>query len=96
MTLGLTYYRAENNLLQNIVARLQFKKEVLRITQKHGVRGFTLLKALGAWDGKTEPSYQLLIEGVSDRAIRALASDFRDRFKQEAVMVSNGRKVDFV
>lgn len=96
MQLGFTYYQAKHNFLQNLVARLQFKREVLRITQKHGIEGFTLLKALGAWQGKTEPSYQLLLEGVSKRTVRALAKDFRDRFSQDAVMVKSGNKVEFI
>lgn len=96
MQLGFTYYEARASFLHNLLARLVFKREVLRITQKHGIEGFTLLKALGAWHGKTEPSYQLLLENVSEGTVRALAGDFRDRFHQDAVMLKNGRKVDFI
>lgn len=96
MTIGVTYYRTENNIFQNLVARLRFKKEVMNLTLKHGIEGFTLLKALGAWKGKTEPSYQLLLEGVPEATVRALAEDFRDSFRQEAVMVKSGNKVRFI
>lgn len=96
MELGFTYYQAKQSLLKNIVARLRFKSEVIRITRKHGIQGFTLLKALGAWQGKTEPSYQMLLIDVPQATVRALARDFRDAFKQDSVMVKNGRKVEFI
>lgn len=96
MVLSLTYYRASGNILSNTLEHFRFRGEVLRLTQKHGIKGFTLLKALGAWEGKTEPSYQLLVEGVPKRVLKELAKDFRDRFRQDAVMLNDGKKVEYV
>ncbi len=96
MELGFTYFQAKRNPVQNLIARLRFKREVVRLSQKHGIEGFTLLKALGAWQGKTEPSYQMQLVGVSKDTVRALASDLRDAFHQDAVMVKDGRRVEFI
>lgn len=96
MELGFTYYQAKQSFLANIRARLAFKRNIIRLTRKHNISGFTLLKALGAWEGKTEPSYQMYLIGVPQATVRALAADFRDAFKQDAVMVKNGRKVEFI
>jgi hypothetical protein len=96
MQLGFTYYQARRSPIANFLAKLSFNKKVLAITQKHGIEGFTLLKALGAWQGKTEPSYQLLLEGVPKRTVRALARDFRDSFSQDAVMLKDGKTVEFI
>lgn len=96
MQLGLTYYRENASFAENLYNKFRFKKQLLRLAKKYNIEGFTLLKALGAWQGKTEPSYQLIIENVPERTVRALASDCRDTFKQDSVMLKNGRKVDFI
>lgn len=96
MTLGFTYYQAKNSFAWNVKAKLTFKRRVIAITQKHGIEGFTLLNALGAWQGKTEPSFQMLLEGVDKRTVRALAEDFRDSFSQDSVMLKDGEQVEFV
>lgn len=96
MTLGFTYYQAKHSFVWNLRAKASFKRKVIQITQRHGIEGFTLLNALGAWQGKTEPSYQMLLEGVSQDTVRALARDFRDSFSQDSVMLKDGETVEFL
>lgn len=96
MQLGFTYYRDSNNALQNFIAKLRFKRDVIEVTQKHKVDGFTLVKSLGAWQGKTEPSFQMYLEGVSKSKAKQLASEFRDKFGQDAVMLKDSERVEFV
>ena len=96
MELGFTYYQARQNPFQNLISRFRFKREVLRLTAKHGIEGFTLLKCLGAWQGKTEPSYQMLLVGIPKPKVRALARDFRDAFHQDAVLLRDGKLVEFI
>ena len=96
MELGFTYYRASDSKVINAINSLKFKRKVLRIVAKHGIQGFTLLKALGAWQGKVEPSYQMSLIGVPKRTVKALARDLRDEFRQDSVLVKDGAKVEFI
>lgn len=96
MQLGFTYYRSNKNRLHNLVAKLRFKRTVIELAQKHNIEGFTLVKALGAWNGETEPSYQMYLEGIDEVTAEQFAGALRDSFEQEAVMVKSGDSVRFI
>ena len=96
MEIGFTYYRASDNRVNNTISKLRFRRRVLQLVAKHGIEGFTLLSALGAWQGKVEPSYQMSLIGVPKRTVKALAKDLRDTFKQDSVLIKDGKQVEFI
>lgn len=97
MVINFTYYRASNSPIANLRAKLSFKKKLIEVTQRHGVQGFTLVTTLGAWQGKTEPSYQLTVVNIDRKVVIDMATEMRDVWQQDSVMVTDDKgKVYFV
>lgn len=88
MNINFTYYRASDSKLKNALAYLGFRRKIIEVTQAHSVEGFTLIKCLGAWQGKTEPSYQMSLVQIDETVALNLAVGLKDLWRQDSVMVT--------
>jgi hypothetical protein len=95
MSISFTYYRA-GHPVHNAIAKLKFRRVLLQVTNEHSIEGFTLISTLGAWHGKTEPSYLLEVENVSTKTITGLAKSLKAVFNQEAIMLKTANGVEFI
>ena len=70
-------------------------KRVSEILASHGIDGFTMYEVMGSWKGTPERSFK--IEIATEGGVGMIASELRDEYDQESVMVTypNG-KVDFI
>lgn len=95
MTIAFTYYRA-GHPIQNFLNRRRFRRVLLQCTARAGVDGWTLIHTVGAWQGNTEPSFLLEIEGITHTTGRKLAKILRETFQQQAVMLKTERGAEFI
>jgi len=89
--------KRKRDTLKAINAReVEFYPEtVADILKKHGVDGFTIYQVQGYWMGESETSFK--IEIATDGGVGMIASDLRDAFNQDAVMVTHpDNTVEFI
>ena len=79
----------------NAIAIEQYPSDVAELLAKYDIDGFTIYQVQGYWKGTPEVSFK--IEIASDVPVNMVASILRDRFNQEAVMVTNPNgEVEFI
>lgn len=79
----------------NAIAIEQYPSDVAELLAKYDIDGFTIYQVQGYWKGVPEVSFK--IEIASDVSVNMVASILRDRFNQEAVMVTNPNgEVEFI
>lgn len=70
----------------NKQAVAEYPRVVARVLAKHGIDGFTIYKVDGYWQGVPEISFK--IEIATDGGVGMIASELRDLYNQDAVMVT--------
>lgn len=91
------YIRKGEDTLNAINARaLEIYPGAVALTlAKHGIDGFTIYPVQGYWKGEAEDSFK--IEIATDGDVGMIASELRDIFNQEAVMLTNPNgEVEFI
>lgn len=70
----------------NEAAIREYHKNVAELLANHGIDGFTIYQVQGYWKGTPEVSFK--IEVATDGGVGMIASELRDMFNQESVMVT--------
>lgn len=79
----------------NKMALEEYPRVVARVLAKHGIDGFTIYKVDGYWQGVPEVSFK--IEVATDGGVGMIASELRDLYNQDAVMVTHpDNTVEFI
>ena len=85
-TITATPYHVRNKQEKNESLVACYPSNVSKILAKHGIDGFTIYQVHGYWEGKSEPSFK--IEIATDGGVGMIASELRDKYNQDAVMVT--------
>lgn len=94
-TINATPVRVDVSENENKTRIEQYPQVVAELLAKHGIDGFTIYPVQGYWKGEAEDSFK--IEIATDGDVGMIASELRDIFNQEAVMLTNPNgEVEFI
>ena len=73
----------------NNVAVAYYPETVAEILATYNIDGFTIYKVQGFWQGNAEESFKIELALEGGFAIKAIAIELRDKYNQDAVMLTH-------
>lgn len=74
----------------------QVDHDTLRAVLDERHKGYTIVPALGRWEGKDEQSVLVIIGTDDELAVNRTVTDLKDRLRQQAIGIQKSAQIDFV
>ncbi len=96
-TINATPLRDKKDTDKNNSLMACYPSIVTKTLSRYDIEGFTMYEVLGYWQGIGERSYKIEIATDDAISIRMICQDLRDKYNQDAVMLTNpDNTVEFI